>query len=199
MDAETNKPVAGIVTKAENQINIMPWLLSLERRGLRPMSVTTDGKQTAITAFRRVWPNITTQRCLFHIKLQTRAWVRAKPRYDSSRDILILANQICSIKTLAQVEKFNGSYLGLKNKHKDELAGFKPEHPIQSDTLKAYCLLKNAITHCFYYLEDPKIASTTSALEGYFKQIQNIKGFQHCGLSEEHLFKFIAWKLYFGE
>ena len=197
MDAKTNKPVSGIIAKAENQINMMSWLNSLKQQGLDPVAVTTDGKQTAITAFRSVWPSIVTQRCLFHIKLQIQAWVRTKPKYESSKAIARLAGKIDQVKTRSDIEDFKDEYSGIKVAYKDELNGFRSDHPIQSDTLRAYSLLKNALPYCFFYLEDSSVVHTSNALEGYFKQIQNIKGFKHCGLTEDHLFKFITWKLYF--
>lgn len=197
MDTQTNKPIAGFIAKAESKVHIIPWLLSLKEQGLKPIAVTTDGKQTAIAAFKQVWPGIITQRCLFHIKLQTRAWIRAKPKHESSRDLMKFVAKIDQVKSLSMVQDYKKRYLDLTIKHKAELEKFNPGHPIESDILRAFSLLKYALPHCFYYLEDPRISATSNALEGYFKQIQNIRGFMHCGLTEEHLFNFIKWKLYY--
>lgn len=197
INSETHKPISGIVAKAENQRNMIPWLQSLKTQGLDPIAVTTDGKHTAITAFKKIWPRIITQRCLFHIKLQIQAWVRFKPRYDSSKAILNLVSCIDRVKNKIQIKDFQSAYLKLTKIHKYELSNFDIKHPIQSDTLRAYSLLKNAIPHCFYYLDNSMISSTSSVVEGYFKQIQRIKGFDHCGLTEKHLINFLAWRLYF--
>ena len=177
---------------------MMTWLHSLKDQGLNPKAVTTDGRQTAIKAFCSVWPGIITQRCLFHIKLQTIAWIRAKPVYDSSKAILFLVNKIDWVKTPEHVKEFHEMYFKLVEAHKEELNNFNPTHPVQADTLRAYSLVRYALPHCFHYLDDKFIASTTGAIEGYFKQIQRIKGFDHCGLTEKHLINFLKWRLYFN-
>lgn len=198
LDALTKQPIICTVVKAENRKHLLPWLLSLKENGLNPKAVTTDGKQTAIYAFQELWHGITTQRCLFHIQLQVRAWVREKPKYTSTKALLSLVNSIDSINSGMQARLFEQQFTTLNKIHVDELNSFDHTHPIQSDALRAYSLVKYALKDCFHYLSDPKIAKTTSALEGYFKQIQRIKGFDHNGLSREHLFNFIAWKIYYS-
>lgn len=199
LDALTKQPIAGTVVKAENKKNLLPWLKLLKDHGLSPKAVTTDGKQAAVYAFRELWSSIIIQRCLFHIKLQVRAWLRENPRYASTKALLLLVGSVCNITSPSQARLFTQQYSTLIYIHRSELSGFDPTHPIQSDALRAYSLIKYALKDCFHYLSDTKIATTTSALEGYFKQIQRIKGFDHNGLTQEHLFSFIAWKIHYNK
>lgn len=197
LDAETNQPVAGTIASGETRPCITTWLESLRQSGLNPTAVTTDGHQAGIYSFKRLWPDIAMQRCLFHVRMQCEAWCRSNPKYDSAKALKQLCVAVCRIRDVQAADAFSRAYYELKNTYRDELSKLDSTHPIQSDILKAYQLLNNALGSCFHYIEDPKIAKTTSALEGYFKHIQRIKGFQHNGLTEKHLFQFLAWKIYY--
>jgi hypothetical protein len=196
-DAHANKPIACIVVKAESKKHIGPWLEELKSQGFNPKSVTTDGNQSVIASFMDTWPEITVQRCLFHIQLQVLSWLRARPRYESARALKELVGSITKIKTKAQAKLFEEQFLELCHRYKSQIRAFDSTHPVESDSIRAYSLVLNALDKCFHYLDNPDIAPTTSALEGYFKQIQRIKGFSHNGLTKEHLFRAIAWKVFF--
>lgn len=197
LDAVTHKPVAGTIVKAESKRHLLPWFKQLKEQGFHPRCVTTDGNQSIISAFTDAWPGIITQRCLFHIRLQVGAWARAKPRYESTRGLLYLLETLSDISTKGKADAFCRQFLVLADRYAQELNGFDAAHPVEGDAIRAYSLVENALSHCFHYLDDPKIAPTTSALEGYIKQIQRVKGFDHNGLTMEHLFSFIAWKLHY--
>lgn len=197
LDAITHKPVAGTVIKAESKKHLLPWLWQLKEQGFNPKCVTTDGNQSIITAFREAWPGIITQRCLFHIRLQVSSWARVRPRYKSTRELSSLVETLTKITTKAQAGQFYRQFLVLSDRHAEELKRFSATHPVEGDAIRAYSLVDNALDCCFCYLDDPKISPTTSALEGYIKQIQRIKGFDHNGLTQEHLFSFIAWKIHY--
>jgi hypothetical protein len=197
MDADTNKPVAATTAKAESTRYVLPWLDELKSLGFSPRSVTTDGNAGVIGSFEYLWPDITMQRCLFHIRTQVTAWMRRKPRYACTKALLCFIASVTKIKTRPEAQAFKDGFRSLLARHKEELASFDPSHPVQGDAIRAYSLVSHALDQCFCYLDNPEVVSTTSALEGYFKQIQRIKGFDHNGLTEEHLFKFLAWRIYF--
>lgn len=196
-DAITNRPIAGKVVAGETKRCITPWLEELRVAGLHPVAVTTDGRQAGIYAFLHVWPDITIQRCLFHIRMQTESWCRAKPKYAGAIELKKLCETLCSITTTTQAKHFQRSYEDIRKTHALELRALSSSHPVEGDLIRAYQLIKYALPNCFHYLHDARIARTTSPLEGYFKQIQKIRGFTHNGLTEEHLFQFLAWRLYF--
>ncbi len=197
LDATTHTPLAGKVVPSESGKYIQPWLEGLRQAGLNPTSVTLDGKPGVERAFQNVWPTIQTQRCIFHLVLQTVAWLRAKPRYASAKALKSLVLTLPAVTTYTQALFFQQQYEQLLTRHQEELSQLDPTHPIQSDVLKAYTLIGNALPQTFTYLTDSAIAPTTSALEGYFKQVQKIKGFIHNGLTRPHLFQFLCWRIYF--
>ena len=197
LDATTNRPVAGMVVAGETRRCITPWLQELKAQGLRPTAVTTDGRQAGIYAFTEAWPDIVVQRCLFHIRLQVESWCRARPKYPAAHDLKQLCGRLCSIKTASQAESFASAYWQLRQQHQETLATLDASHPVEGDILQAYRLVRNALSFCFRYLDDLAIASTTSPLEGYFKQIQDVRGFRHAGLTEKHLVQFLAWKIHY--
>lgn len=196
-DAVTNRPVAGTVVRGETRACITPWLQALQTAGLHPVAVTTDGRRAGIYAFRRVWPEVVVQRCLFHIRMQVESWCRAKPKYPAAGALKQLCEQLCWVRTEAEAQGFQAAYRQLRETHQTELVQLNPGHPVEGDLIRAYQLMQHAVADCFHYLDDPQIARTTSPLEGYFKQVQKVRGFQHNGLTEEHLFQFLAWKLYY--
>lgn len=197
LDVLTNKPIACKIVKAESKKHIQPWFDELKSNGFNPISVTTDGNQSIIYSFSQTWPSIIIQRCLFHIHLQVLSWLRVKPKYESTQALKSLIGSITTIQTKVQSELFKHQFLGLWNRYRPEITGFQSTHPVEGDAIRAYSLILNALDNCFHYLDDPNIAPTTSALEGYFKQIQRFKGFSHNGLTKEHLFSAIAWKVFF--
>lgn len=196
-DALTNKPIASTIAKGENRAGIIPWLTNLKAQGLSPVAVTTDGLRAGVFSFREVWPDITTQRCLFHIKLQITAWARIPPRTELGKDLTNYVNQLFYVQTTTQANAFYEGYLVILEKHKDTIAGLDSAKTLERDLKRAVSVMRYALPDLFHYIDDPNIAKTTSGLEGYFKQIQNIRGFRHNGLTEEHLFNFIKWKIFY--
>ncbi len=223
MDALTNIPIAAKVVKSETRKYIEPWLEELKKNGLESISVTTDGLDTVRKAFEVVFPNIITQRCLFHIKLQGQKWLRIPPRTEIGKELTAMLNRLMLVKNEQQKEQWIKSYLDLKIKYKDYLDyllskpakqsfrkqlnyskkdnynsvkdTLKIRTAIEKDLLSTINLIDNALSNMFHYLEDKNIVRTTSPVEGYFKKVQKIKGFNHCGLTEDHLFKILEHKI----
>ncbi len=225
MNAIDNKPIASKIVKSETRKYIEPWLKELKRNGLEPKSVTIDGLITVRKAFKTVFPEIIIQRCLFHIKLQIIAWIRIPPKTEPGRDLVNLIKGLTSINTTRQKSLFIQAYNNLILKHrqcfkelnnkiytdnfrkhinynksnKDKYNSRKDITKIRTSTerdlIKAYNLIKTAYPNMFHYLKDNNIPITTSPLEGYFKQIQKLKGFDHCGLTKDNLFKLIEHKI----
>ncbi len=195
-DALTKRPVTGKITLRESQRLIEPFLEELRQAGLKPVAVTTDGNNGAIKAFQAVWPSITTQRCLFHIERQSLSWCRMRTRYLPAQDLKYLVRGLTRVTTRQQAQVFTRDFFTLCDIHRDELGSYDRNHKVQSDILKAYTLISNALENMFHYLDDPYIAHTTNIVESYFKQIQNIKGYRHNGLTLEHLTQLINWKIH---
>ena len=217
-DVLKNKPIVGKVVKSETRKHIEPFLRDLKNSDFNPEVVTTDGLYTVLKAFKTVYPNIINQRCLFHIKLQVNMWLRRPPRTEIGKELsklvaklLFVDNNEKKLEFINDFYKIKSKYFSLINliKEKKTKQNFYKEiylsssditrikTSIERDLLKSIILIENALPNLFHYLGDKKISKTTSQLEGYFKQIQRIRGFQHCGLTKQHLFDFIKWKIYF--
>lgn len=197
-DALTNKPIASTVaTGHENRDGIIPWLTKLKTQGLQPNAVTTDGQRAGIYSFKEVWPDIVTQRCLFHIKLQITAWARIPPRTELGKALTLYVNQLFCVTNASKADDFYQGYLDILEQYKESIAKLDRRNTLDRDLLRAVSVIKHALPDLFHYLDDPNIAKTTSGLEGYFKQVQDVRGFRHNGLTEEHLFNFIKWKVFF--
>lgn len=195
-DAKTSKPIDGIVFKSESYKYIYPWLLKLKLRGLDPVAVTTDGLYTAIRAFKDVFPGIATQRCLFHIELQVSMWLRFKPKLEVAKQLKALMPMLRSLYSNQQAVKFKKSYLILRDHYAKDISLLDRKSPVQDDIAKCFVLIDKALEYMFYFIDDSQVARTTSALEGYNKKIQDIRGFRHNGLTQEHLIQFIQHKIH---
>ncbi len=195
-DAITKNPIDGMVFKSESYKNIYPWLLKLKCAGLEPTAITTDGLYTVIRAFREVFPGIITQRCLFHIEMQIGMWLRFRPKSRLAQDLKALLPILRNAYVEPEALRFKQKYLKLRNSHRAEIEALDNSHPVEDDLAKCFTLLDKALDCMFNFINDPRISRTTSALEGYNKKIQDIRGFRHCGLTEDHLIKFIKHKIH---
>ncbi|OAV63422.1 Transposase [Bacteroidales bacterium Barb4] len=198
MDAKTRKPIATRIGSGENRRSILPWLKLLKRQGLEPIAVTLDGRTGAPQFFAEVWPNIKTQRCLFHIDMQVRAWCRRPPRYALGKTLSLFLNGLTYMKSDDE-EKFRAGFEDIKKAHKSSILEYREhkEYGIYRDMVRAVTLIQNALPNMFHCLYDQKIARTTSPLEGFHKQVDRAVNFDHNGMTEEHCFKFLEWFVYY--
>ena len=196
-DAQTRRPVAGRIAAREPKPQILPFLAEIKTAGLNPFGVTTDGNQGAVAAFKAIWPEIIAQRCLFRIERQSLSWCRMRPRYLPALELKNIVYGLTLIKSREQADSFTKTFSDLKDKHENELSSYDTNHVVQSDILKAYAVVNNALENMFRYIDNPQIAQTTNNVESYFKQIQNIKGFRHNGLTKTHLTQLINWKIHY--
>jgi hypothetical protein len=194
-DANINKPIAMKFCTGETRKNITPFLLELKQKGLNPLSVTMDGKGTIKSCFKNVFPDIIIQRCLFHLILQINSWVRIPARTPFGKAMHFLVNDLMKIENSCQVNEFLHQYETIKYCFYKELEYFKEmkNHNRKAfDLTKCISLLDNATKDMFSYVYRPEIPNTTSGLEGFNKKISKIKGFDHCGLTEQHIEKFLG-------
>lgn len=64
----------------EDYLPALAWFTMLKKAGLQPTAVTLDGNPHILHALREVWPDITMQRCLYHLKHQAEMWLRRPPK-----------------------------------------------------------------------------------------------------------------------
>jgi len=192
-DVVANLPMASKVVSSENRREITQFLVELKALGFSPKAVTTDGKGTIAQCFRYVFDGIVAQRCLFHIVLQVNAWIRRPPRSPIGWQLHSLVSQLMQVNDHSAVNNFWRQYESIKQTNHTELCRIRsiPDNRQERDLLKCFSLLDNAKPDMFNFLYDNCIASTTSGLEGFNKQIQRIRGFDHNGLTKAHLDMFI--------
>lgn len=188
--------------KQEKFREIYQDLKALKSLGVEVYSVTCDGHRSILRAVSKVYPAALIQRCLVHVKRQSRAYLSAAPKLQESRELLFISQQLTSIKTQEQCSYWLLSLHNWYQNNKDILL----EESLNPLTGKywfthkglhqAYTLIYQAIPHLFTYLNDPQIPSTTNGLESYFKHLKE-KLLLHSGLRLEAKRNFIKWYLHF--
>ncbi|MDQ2721269.1 MAG: transposase [Bacteroidota bacterium] len=177
-------------------------LKGLRSLGVQIYSVTCDGHKSILKAVAKAYPQAVIQRCVVHVKRQCRAYLSSRPKLQASQQLLIISNQITTIKTQ---EKCSFWLLQLHNwyqAHKETLLeesfnSVKNDYWYTHKGLhQAYTLIINALPHLFNYLNDPEIPATTNRLESFFKHLKE-KLLLHSGLRLEAKRNFIKWYLHF--
>ncbi len=174
----------------------------LKSLGIDLYSVTCDGHKSILKAVIKAYPQALIQRCVVHVKRQCRAYLSSKPKLQASKELLLISNQITSIKTPEQCSLWLLQLHKWHQNHKDTLLeesfnSFKTDYWYTHKSLhQAYTLIINALPHLFTYLNDPEIPSTTNRLEGFFKHLKE-KLLLHSGLRLEAKRNFIKWYLHF--
>ena len=188
--------------KQEKFREIYQDLKALKVLGVEVYSVTCDGHKSILKAVAKVYPNALIQRCLVHVKRQSRAYLSSKPKLQASKELLSLSQQLTYIKTREQCSWWLLSLHNWYQTHMDTLIeeSINPQtgkYWFTHDGLhKAYTLIYQAMPHLFTYLDDLEIPSTTNRLESYFKHLK-AKLLLHSGLRLEAKRNFIKWYLHF--
>jgi transposase-like protein len=189
-------------TNQEKYKEIKEDLENLKKLGVDVYSVTCDGHKAILKAVRKVFLQAIIQRCLVHIKRQSRSNLSAQPKITQAKELLQFSKRITSIKTIEQsavwLAEFKIWYD--KNMHFINEQSYQPEtkrYWYTHSKLHATCsLIINAIPDMFSYLDDANIPCTTNSIENYFTHLKD-KLTLHRGLRFEAKKNFIKWYLYF--
>ncbi len=179
----------------EKRRELITLFNELREQGMYPKSVTTDGNQAILNALRRVWPQMTIQRCIVHIQRQGLMWCRAKPKRIDAQKLRILFRLVTEINTKKTAKEFLRSVNDWDKRYGKKLLSGKITGPIVSDLVRARSMLLNALPDMFYFLHDKKIPSTTNALEGYFSRLK-ARYRQHRGLAPQRRESYFRWFLH---
>ena len=188
--------------KREKFREIYQDLKALKALGVAVYSVTCDGHKSILNAVAKVFPDALIQRCLVHVKRQSRAYLSNNPKLQAGKELLFISKQLTYIKTQEQCSWWLLSLHNWYQIHRATLI----EESVNPQTGKywfthkglhqAYTLIYQAMPHLFTYLNDPQIPATTNRLESYFKHLKE-KLLLHCGLRLEAKRNFIKWYLHF--
>lgn len=196
MNAQNQKTISNAHAKKEGYKVAHTWFLGLKNKGLNPRYVTMDGERGVMRAAKEVWPNVTIQRCLYHIQSQGMSWLRTYPKTEAGRDLRCLLSTLCSIQSVKErnifVEQF---YQWLEHYH-SFIASLPTNQVAFKDLRRTASLIEHALPDMFHYLDDPNIHKTSNALESYFSRLK--ADYQrHRGLTQEHKIQYLKWYCYY--
>ena len=196
MDATNQKIIASIYVQKESFKDAYPWFVHLKCQGFNPRFITTDGEQSILRAMKLVWPQARLQRCLYHLQHEGMRWLRTYPKTEVGKALRIILSRLSSIKTYAARDEFIFQFQSWIHNYKGDILSLPRTQIAFKDIKRTMVLINNALPDMFYFLEDPKIHSTTNALEGFHSRLK--ADYQrHRGLSKEHKVQYLKWYCYF--
>lgn len=196
MDALTQKVIFNAWADKESYLNLYPLLLDLKSKGLNPRFATMDGHLKVMHAFKDVWPDLTIQRCLYHIQRQGLSWLRTFPKTQAARELRQLLLKLIPIQSFKEQSEFCEAYNQWLFKYQDFVKSLPSTSIAFKDLKRTMTLIQNAIVDMFHYLKDPSIESTTNKLESFYSRLKSdIR--RHRGLSENHKKSYLRWYCYF--
>lgn len=195
LNAQNGKAIDARYHVRENYATAHEMFLRLKSDGINPVAITTDGNTSVIRALKAVWPNITIQRCLFHIQRQGLAWLRIRPKLQAAKDLRKIFLSVIGIKNDRQRDDFFASLLHWEREYGEMVESLPKKHKVLGDLQRARSLLHHAWPDMFHYLHDPRIPPTTNRIEGYFSIIKG-RYKQHRGLSKSNRAKYLFWYIY---
>jgi hypothetical protein len=190
------------MTDQERYEQMREDLANLKLLGVDIASITCDGHKALLKAIRKVYPDMLIQRCLVHIKRQSRTWLTRSPKSPVAQELLHLSNRITSLKDYEQCNQWLADlyhwhqrsefYINEKTFNQDT-GRYWYRHKMLHQTTS---LIIKAIPNMFQYLDDPQIPNTTNRLESFFGHLKE-KLEIHRGLRPQAKRNFIKWYLHF--
>ncbi len=173
----------------------------LKSLGIEVLSVTCDGKKSIIRAVRKVYEQVTLQRCTVHVQRNVRNWLTRKPKSEAAKELKYLVSLLHHIKNIIEqnmwIIAFN--YWYIKHKSIIEEKVYKKQSGrwwYKHRKLRRSAIsIKNAIPDLFHFIQTPGIPKSTNGLDSYFGHLKtNLK--IHRGLSAVNKKSFILWFLH---
>lgn len=195
MDAQTNRVLAGSLGVHEASTQMGTFSARLQRQGLSPLSITTDGQPRLLWTVQQCWPDAVRQRCLVHIQRQGLSWCRQRPKRADARRLRRLFQQLTSIRTVADRDQWINALIAWEQRDGWKIAVQPEQGRVFSDLKRARSLIIHAFDDMFHYLEQSGTVSTTNGLEGYFGRLKQ-RYRQHHGLSPHRRNTYIQWYLH---
>ena len=192
MDAESQKVIMGDSIDKESYATAHPRFKKLREQGLNPEFVTMDGHRYVIRALKEVWPNVKIQRCLYHIQREGMRWLRTYPKTEAGRELRKLLSGVCAIRIVKERDDWVCSYKRWLRKYRSFVKSLPRSIVAYKDLKKTMALINHALPNMFYYLDDPRVASTTNKLEGFHSRLK-ADFRRHRGLSEKHKRVYLKW------
>lgn len=195
LDAQSHTVIAAEDNIAENGKELLPFYQRLSNAGITPEYAIIDGNSQEIRYLKIVWPQITIQRCIVHVQRQGLQWCRRKPKRTDAKHLRTLFLDLSTVKMFEQVQPFLQRVEQWEQRFGTRIQQTPERGPVFSDIKRARSMLLKALPALFYFTVDPRVPSSTNALEGYFSRL--ISHYQrHRGLSLEHRRGYFLWYFY---
>jgi hypothetical protein len=195
LDAQTNTVIAAEDDIAENGRELLPFYQRLFNAGIIPKYAVIDGNSQEITYLKVVWPQITIQRCIVHVQRQGLQWCRKNPKRTDAKHLRNLFLHLSSIKTMEQVKSYIQHVEQWEQRFGSRIQQTPERGPVFSDIKRARSMLLKALPSLFHFVVDPRVPSSTNALEGYFSRLKELYRC-HRGLSPAHRRGYFLWYFY---
>jgi transposase-like protein len=195
MNAIDQKIIAHIYVEKESFKDAFPWFTSLKQQGLNPLFITTDGERSIMRAMKLVWPEVTLQRCLYHIQHEGMRWLRTWPKTEAGEELRAILAKVCRIKNVKERDAFINEYNIWLGNYREFVRSLPRTTIAAKDLRRTMILIDNALPDMFFYLDNPVVHSTTNALEGFHSRLKTDYQ-RHRGLTKEHRIQYINWYCY---
>jgi len=192
MDSETHKLLFAAVNVKESGNDLLQFYSQLSKAGLYPESATTDGNTAQMKLLRKVWPEIKLQRCIIHVQRQGLSWCRRNPKRTDAKHLRELLLKLTEVKTKEEALRFIKGFYAWENRFGTGIESSPNRGWVFSDLIRARSMVIKAIPNLFHYTDNPKIARSTNALEGYFSRVKEHYRL-HRGLSKRNKVNYFKW------
>lgn len=183
--------------------------MALMSRIAEPEIVVSDGGCGFSKALKKVWPNASHQRCVFHAFSQVRRYTTTRPKTLAGLELYALSKELLYLRSAAEAEEWKDKFVQWMVKYNkflsqmsyDELGRRRHTH---ERLIKAQNSLKRLVNEgtLFTYLNDslqkeiPDIPATNNRIEGGINACIRAMLRDHRGLSIERRIKAVFWWCY---
>lgn len=192
MDSETHKLLYAAVNVRESAEDLSEFYSKLSEAGLYPESATTDGNTAQMKQLQLIWPEIKLQRCIVHVQRQGLSWLRRNPKRTDAKHLRELLLKLTEVKTKEESLRFIKGFYAWENRFGIGIESSPNRGWVFSDIIRARSMVIKAIPNLFHYIDNPKIARSTNALEGYFSRVKEHYRL-HRGLSKRNRLNYFKW------
>lgn len=192
MNSETHKLLSAAINVKESANDLLQFYSQLSEAGLYPESATTDGNTAQMKQLKSLWPEIKLQRCIVHVQRQGLSWCRRNPKRTDAKHLRELLLKLTEVKTKEDSLRFIKGFYAWENRFGAGIESSPNRGWVFSDLIRARSMLMKAIPNLFHYIDNPKIARSTNALEGYFSRVKEHYRL-HRGLSKRNKVNYFNW------
>lgn len=192
MDSVTHKLLYAAINIRESPNDLLQFYSLLSKAGFNLESATTDGNTAQIKQLKTIWPEIKLQRCIVHVQRQALSWLRRNPKRTDAKHLRELLLKLTEVKTKEESLRFIQGFYAWENRFGSGIESSPNRGWVFADLIRARSMIMKAIPNLFHYIDNPMIARSTNALEGYFSRVKEHYRL-HRGLSKRNRINYFKW------